>query len=90
MGCCGFSFGRWNELADRAPGMRSWSEEPQTSGNRAFDEYRIETLRRLAEEQRQFQEFLARLRMAKDKAEFDQFMADRHTRPEPSPSQPRA
>ena len=47
-----------------------------TSGNRAFDEYRAETLRRLEEEERQFKEFLDRLRQAKDKAEFDQFMAE--------------
>jgi hypothetical protein len=48
-----------------------------SSGNRAFDEYRAETLRRLEEEQREFLEFLDRLRHARDKAEFDQFMADR-------------
>ena len=48
-----------------------------TSGNRAFDEYRAETLRRLEEEQREFMEFLDRLRHAKDKVEFDQFMAER-------------
>ena len=48
-----------------------------SSGNRAFDEYRAETLRRLEEEQREFREFLDRLRQAKDKAEFDQFMAER-------------
>jgi uncharacterized protein with von Willebrand factor type A (vWA) domain len=47
-----------------------------SSGNRAFDEYRAETLRRLEEEERQFKEFLERLRQAKDKAEFDQFMAE--------------
>ena len=47
------------------------------SGNSAFDEYREETLRRLEEEQREFKAFLDRLRHAKDKAEFDQFMADR-------------
>ena len=46
------------------------------SGNRAFDEYRADTLRRLEEEQREFIEFLERLRHAKDKAEFDQFMAE--------------
>jgi hypothetical protein len=51
--------------------------QPPSSGNRAFDEYRMETLRRLEDEQREFQDFLARLRMAKDKSEFDQFMADR-------------
>ena len=58
----------------------SW-RNPPPSGNRAFDEYRMETLRRLEEEQREFREFLERLRMAKDKAEFDQFMADRRNRP---------
>lgn len=47
------------------------------SGNRAFDEYRTETLRRLEDEQREFMGFLERLRHAKDKAEFDQFMAER-------------
>jgi len=58
-----------------------WAGEP--SGNRAFDEYRSETLKRLEEEQREFREFLDRLRMAKDKAEFDQFMAERRNRPAP-------
>jgi Protein of unknown function (DUF2852) len=53
-----------------------------SSGNRAFDEYRTETLRRLEEEERQFKEFLDRLRHAKDKAEFDQFMAEMRRPPE--------
>src|SRR5262245_5144579 len=53
----------------------------QSSGNHAFDEYRAETLRRLEEEQRDFRDFLDRLRHAKDKAEFDQFMAERRNRP---------
>ena len=47
------------------------------SGNRAFDEYREETLRRLEEEQKEFESFLERLRIAKDKAEFDAFLAER-------------
>ena len=59
-----------------------------SSGNRAFDEYRAETLRRLEEEQREFKEFLDRLRHAKDKAEFDEFMAERRRRPESPGSQP--
>jgi hypothetical protein len=50
------------------------------SGNGAFDAYKAETLRRLEDEQRAFEEFLARLRDAKDKAEFDQFMEDRARR----------
>jgi Protein of unknown function (DUF2852) len=59
-----------------------------SSGNRAFDEYRAETLRRLEEEQREFMEFLDRLRHAKDKAEFDQFMAQRGRRSESPGPQP--
>ncbi len=47
------------------------------SGNSAFDAYKAETLRRLEDEQRAFEEFLGRLRDAKDKAEFDAFMEDR-------------
>jgi hypothetical protein len=76
---------RWYGAADP---MRSagtwWQPSPRQSGNRAFDEYRQETLQRLEEEQREFQEFLTRLRMAKDKAEFDQFMAERRARSDPS------
>jgi hypothetical protein len=55
-----------------------------SSGNYAFDEYRADTLRRLEEEQREFMAFLDRLRHAKDKAEFDQFMAE-HRRPSNGP-----
>lgn len=62
-----------------------------TSGNSAFDEYRAETLRRLEDEQKEFREFLDRLRQAKDKSEFDQFMADRSRRPQgPVPEAPPA
>ncbi len=57
-----------------------------SSGNRAFDEYRQDTLRRLEEEQTEFKDFLERLRHAKDKAEFEQFMAEHRTRPTPPPS----
>ena len=48
----------------------------RSTGNRAFDDYREETLRRLEEEANEFQSFLQRLRHAKDKAEFDQFMSE--------------
>ena len=58
-----------------------------SSGNHAFDEYRADTLRRLEEEQKEFSTFLDRLRFAKDKAEFDQFMAERRQRP-PAPQEP--
>lgn len=49
----------------------------RTSGNTAFDAYKEETLRRLEEEQHNFEAFLERLRDAKDKAQFDQFMDER-------------
>jgi hypothetical protein len=62
-------------------GFGGWGG-PRSSGNNAFDEYRTETLRRLEEEQREFRDFLDRLRFAKDKAEFDQFMAERRNRPQ--------
>jgi hypothetical protein len=73
---------------------RDWWGTPPSSGNRAFDEYRTETLRRLEDEQREFKEFLERLRFAKDRSEFDQFMAERRNRPPsegpqgPQPPQP--
>ena len=51
-----------------------------SSGNKAFDEYRAETLKRLEEEEREFRDFLDKLRQAKDKAEFEQFMNDRRDR----------
>ena len=77
---------RMGEKADRVPaktdGLRdrvrgNWWGQP-SSGIRAFDDYRAKTLRRLEDEQREFKEFLKRLRVARDRAEFDQFMNDRH------------
>jgi len=59
-----------------------------SSGNRAFDEYRTETLRRLEDEQKEFGAFLERLRFAKDKAEFDEFMQERRQRPSTPPVPP--
>ena len=50
------------------------------SGNAAFDAYRAETIRRLEDEQAAFEDFLKRLREARDKSEFDQSMEDRARR----------
>lgn len=88
MGCWkGSAFrGRRHERDER--GRNGWwgaARAPQSSGNRAFDEYREETLRRLEEEQKEFFDFLERLRHAKDKEEFDQFMADRRRGPAKQP-----
>jgi hypothetical protein len=82
---------RMQEKVDRMRGKMSsggdWWGNSRSSGNRAFDEYRAETLRRLEDEQREFRDFLDRLRHAKDKAEFDQFMAERRNQP-PEASRP--
>jgi hypothetical protein len=84
--------GRWYNQAEGGQGCAwtwNWgcgskSRQPPSSGNRAFDEYRSETLKRLEEEQREFLEYLERLRRAKDKQEFDQFMAERRNRSTPT------
>ncbi len=69
-----------------APTGGFWGQA-SSSGNHAFDEYRNDTLKRLEEEQREFREFLERLRFAKDKTEFDAFMNERRNRPETPPAQ---
>ena len=86
---------RMRARMDRVRSAGDWFG-PTSSGNRAFDDYRSETLKRLEDEQREFKEFLARLRFAKDRAEFDQFMGERRQRPsepnsqaEPPPTEPR-
>ena len=64
---------------------RAWSS---STGNEAFDAYREETLRRLEkereetlrkleEERREFEDFIIRLRQARDAEEFERFMAER-------------
>ncbi len=81
--------GRMERFAGRGGWMSAGS-----SGNSAFDDYRTETLRRLEDEQREFKDFLSRLRFAKDRAEFDQFMTQRRERPvepnEPPPAGPQS
>jgi hypothetical protein len=93
MGCWGRHARAGGTARDGRPGLGGWAAwfacrnqmaaEPPSSGNRAFDEYRADTLRRLEEEQKAFAAYLDRLRFAKDKAEFDQFMAERWERPRP-------
>jgi len=96
---CGYygSHDRWQHKMERMQSKMDWMRSRMSggpwnyapsSGNRAFDEYRADTLRRLEEEQREFRNFLDRLRFAKDKTEFDQFMAERRNRPDPDAQQP--
>ncbi len=92
MGCCGRrarsgwkqrAAEKWERKMERF-GMHAKAYQP--TGNRAFDEYRDETLKRLEEEAQDFQSFLDRLRMAKDKAEFEEFMSERRNRPQTPPA----
>ena len=91
---CGYHGGgvdRWQHKMERMQRKMDWMRAKvgggpafaygPSSGNRAFDEYRSETLRRLEDEQREFRDFLDRLRHARDKSEFDQFMSERRDRP---------
>lgn len=86
---CGGRLSHWEHWRERRRehfaaifGCCSARRRSESSGNTAFDEYREETLRRLEDEQREFTTFLDRLRRAKDKAEFDQFMTELKQRPE--------
>jgi hypothetical protein len=90
MGCGYHGQNRWQQKMERMRGSMGrgpWGFTQPSSGNRAFDEYRMETLKRLEEEQKEFRDFLDRLRFAKDKTEFDQFMAERRNRPSEPPHQ---
>lgn len=88
MNCGKRGFGRWQERWQRRreEWTGSWQGPKHSSGNAAFDEYRSDTLRRLEDEEKEFHDFLARLRQAKDRAEFDQFMTDRRRNPKPESS----
>lgn len=59
----------------------------KSSGNIAFDAYKSQTLRRLEEEQQNFESFLQRLRESKDQSEFDDFMDDRARKASEAPDQ---
>jgi hypothetical protein len=104
MGCGQHSYDRWQSKMNRMQAKMDWLRGRMqgssgggggwgfgpSSGNRAFDDYRSETLRRLEEEQREFRDFLDRLRFAKDKTEFDQFMSERGNRPVTDTDRPTA
>jgi hypothetical protein len=72
----GWAAARWGAMGDAAPA--------EATGNRAFDEWRAAELTRIAEErrkletaQREFAEYQAHLRQARDREEFDRFVAER-------------
>ncbi|WP_146345191.1 DUF2852 domain-containing protein [Falsiphaeobacter marinintestinus] len=77
--------GHRNAWSNEREWQRSAMKAAAPSGNSAFDQYKADTLARLEHEQSEFENFLERLRDAKDKAEFDQFMDERaHRAPDPS------
>ena len=67
---------------------RHRSARMTSTGNVAFDTYKAETLTRLESEQAAFESFLERLREAKDKSEFDDFMDDRARKAKPTRLKP--
>jgi hypothetical protein len=81
MMCCFGRLASWK--SDEAKGWTIPLGQARSSGNVAFDEYREATLKRLEEDQREFTQFLGRLRRAKDQEEFDGFMSEQATRRAP-------
>ena len=71
----------FNKSCSSRTNMKPWARRGvnamSSTGNSAFDAYKADTLRRLEEEQMNFEAFLERLREAKDKSEFDDFMDER-------------
>ena len=68
----------------RRGAFHGWQPGFATSGNSAFDAYKRSTLdrleeerRKLIEEERAFAAFMSELKQAKDREEFDRFMASR-------------
>ncbi|HHN68116.1 MAG TPA: DUF2852 domain-containing protein [Thermopetrobacter sp.] len=73
-----------DDLASKIKGLMKPAAMTGSTGNAAFDDYRAETLRRLEEERREFEEYLSRLRQARDREEFEKFMAERHKKKRPA------
>ena len=89
---------KWQEARAMMGSNSSWgcgvarraSRFNSASGNAAFDEWRTAELARLDEErrklddaQREFSEYVDAIRRAKDREEFERFMAERRARPAP-------
>jgi hypothetical protein len=70
--------GRDHRLSEAVDLLKPQVSAPeQSSGNSSFDAYRSELMQRLESEQTNFDQFLTRLRDAKDKNQFDTFMVER-------------
>jgi hypothetical protein len=79
--------------AQRGCGGSPWQWKPASTGNLAFDEWREAELARIEAEreklraaEQEFSTFVDNLRRAKDREEFERFLAQRNTQP-PQPPQ---
>jgi len=79
---------KWNEARTSWTGPRGWGFSAGASGNAAFDAWKAAELERLEAERRkledaarEFADFLDNIRHAKDREEFDRFMAERRAKP---------
>jgi hypothetical protein len=82
-----FVTAKWNDARASWTGASSWGFAPAATGNRAFDQWKAAELRRLEAERRkledsarEFADFLETVRHAKDREEFDRFMAERRAK----------
>lgn len=71
--------GRIDDLFSQAADfIRGTVKSPSSSsGNAAFDEYKAATLRDLEEQQAEFNDYVEKLRQARDREEFERFMKSR-------------
>jgi hypothetical protein len=82
-----FVTAKWNEARASWTRPSGWSWSPAGTGNAAFDQWKAAELARLEAERRkledaarEFAEFLDNVRHAKDREEFERFMAERRAR----------
>jgi hypothetical protein len=88
-----FAMNKWNDarsaMGSGPSSPRAWSRGYSApTGNAAFDDWKNAELSRLEEERRkledahrEFAEFVENIRKAKDREEFDRFMAERRNAP---------
>jgi len=78
-------FGLMSRFASRS-GKATSAPASQANESTAFQDYKAETMRRLEAESAEFSAYLARLKHAADRVEFEQFMAERRARREAPPA----
>ncbi|MBL8883290.1 MAG: DUF2852 domain-containing protein [Hyphomicrobium sp.] len=78
-------FGLMSRFASRS-GKATSVPGSQSNESTAFQDYKAETMRRLEAESAEFSAYLARLKHAADRVEFEQFMAERRARRETPPA----